>query len=122
MARPWQQPKCRSDGALACRSVPKGKSTEAIIGILREAEVLIERWRRHQNTRRLHSSLGYRPPAPVAVLLSASPLAYASPRQPSRWPPAAGFSLNPWYRIEGQATRILGPLPSMRLRVGPSRR
>ena len=76
MARPWQQPKCRSDGALACRSVPKGKSTEAIIGILREAEVLIERWRRHQNTRRLHSSLGYRLPAAgtgggLAVSLSA---------------------------------------------------
>jgi hypothetical protein len=24
--------------------------------------------------------------------------------QPSRWPPAAGLSLNPWYRIEGQVT------------------
>ncbi len=45
MARPWQRPKCRSDPALACRSVPKGKSTEEIIGILREAEVLIERRR-----------------------------------------------------------------------------
>ncbi len=30
---------------------------------LREAEVLIERWRRHYNTFRLHSALGYRPPA-----------------------------------------------------------
>jgi transposase InsO family protein len=35
---------------------------------LREAEVLIERWRRHYNTVRLHSALGYRPPAPEAVL------------------------------------------------------
>ena len=58
----------------------KGKSTEEIIGILREAEVLIERWRRHQNTIRLLSSLGYRPPAPETVLPSAHPLAYASPR------------------------------------------
>jgi hypothetical protein len=45
-----------------------------------EAKVLIERWRRHYNTIRPHSSLGYRPPASETVLLSASPLAYASPR------------------------------------------
>jgi transposase InsO family protein len=31
---------------------------------LAEARVLIEAWRRHFNTRRPHSSLGYRPPAP----------------------------------------------------------
>ena len=35
---------------------------------LLEAKVLIERWRVHYNTVRLHSSLGYRPPAPEAVL------------------------------------------------------
>ena len=35
---------------------------------LREAEVLIESWRRHFNTVRPHSSLGYIPPAPEAVL------------------------------------------------------
>ena len=35
-----------------------------IIHKLREAQVLIERWRVFYNTGRLHSSLGYRPPAP----------------------------------------------------------
>jgi transposase InsO family protein len=35
---------------------------------LREAEVLIERRRRHYNTARPHSALGYRPPAPEVVL------------------------------------------------------
>jgi putative transposase len=35
---------------------------------LREAKVLIERWRLHYNTIRPHSSLGYRPPAPVTIL------------------------------------------------------
>ncbi len=35
---------------------------------LREAKVLIERWRRHYNTVRPHSSLGYKPPAPLAYL------------------------------------------------------
>ena len=34
---------------------------------LAEAKVLIEAWRRHYNTVRPHSSLGYRPPAPEAV-------------------------------------------------------
>ena len=31
---------------------------------LREAQILIEQWRRHYNTVRPHSALGYRPPAP----------------------------------------------------------
>jgi putative transposase len=35
---------------------------------LREAQILIERWRRHYNTIRPHSSLGYRPPAPEACV------------------------------------------------------
>jgi len=35
---------------------------------LKEAKVLIERWRRHYNTIRPHSALGYRPPAPVTIL------------------------------------------------------
>jgi len=34
---------------------------------LAEARVLIEAWRRHYNTVRPHSSLGYRPPAPQAA-------------------------------------------------------
>ncbi len=31
---------------------------------LKEAQIIIEQWRRHYNTKRPHSSLGYRPPAP----------------------------------------------------------
>jgi len=38
---------------------------------LAEARVLIERWRREYNEFRPHSSLGYRPPAPVAVRVQA---------------------------------------------------
>lgn len=34
---------------------------------VKEAQVLIESWRRHYNTVRPHSSLGYRPPAPEAT-------------------------------------------------------
>ncbi len=35
---------------------------------LAEARILIERWRRHCNTIRPHSSLGYKPPVPVTIL------------------------------------------------------
>jgi putative transposase len=35
---------------------------------LREAEILIERWRKHYNTVRPHSALGYRPPAPATIV------------------------------------------------------
>ena len=36
---------------------------------LREAKILVERWRREYNQARPHSSLGYRPPVPEAVEL-----------------------------------------------------
>ena len=37
-----------------------------------EAQVLVERWRREYNWKRPHSSLGYRPPAPVAIEAAAA--------------------------------------------------
>jgi transposase InsO family protein len=39
-----------------------------IFSTLTEATVLIERWRREYNTIRPHSSRGYRPPAPEAIV------------------------------------------------------
>jgi putative transposase len=35
---------------------------------LKEAQILIEQWRRHYNEIRPHSSLGYRPPAPQVIV------------------------------------------------------
>ena len=35
---------------------------------LKEAQLVIEEWREHYNTARPHSALGYRPPAPEAVI------------------------------------------------------
>lgn len=35
---------------------------------LKEAQVVIEEWRRNYNTIRPHSSLGYRPPAPETII------------------------------------------------------
>jgi len=49
---------------------------------LREARVLIERWRRDYNTVRPHSSLGYRPPAPEAI--AAGPPSAALQAAPQR--------------------------------------
>jgi transposase InsO family protein len=39
---------------------------------LKEAQVIVERWRQEYNTFRPHSSLGYRPPAPEAFLFSSN--------------------------------------------------
>ena len=41
---------------------------------LREAQVVIEKWRTHYNTKRPHSALGYRPPAPVTIAPNPTPL------------------------------------------------
>ena len=51
---------------------------------LKEAEVVIEHWRRHYNTKRPHSALGYRPPAPESIA-SAEPCS-----APLRMPQLAG--------------------------------
>jgi len=45
---------------------------------LKEAKILIERWRNHYNTARPHSSLGYRPPAPETILPRPAVPAYAT--------------------------------------------
>lgn len=35
---------------------------------LREAQIIIEEWRKHYNTKRPHSALGYRPPARETIV------------------------------------------------------
>lgn len=49
---------------------------------LAEAKIVIESWRKHYNTKRPHSSLGYRPPAPEAVQWLAPPSGAAPPATP----------------------------------------
>jgi putative transposase len=63
-----------------------------IFDTLREAKVLIERWRREYNTIRPHSSLDYRPPAPEAIL-----------------PEGSGSTLHPPVGDEGQAIGSIQP-------------
>ena len=52
---------------------------------LREAQIVIESWRRHYNTVRPHASLGYKPPAPE-VFVPAFAAWLAAPTRPA--PPA----------------------------------
>ena len=49
-----------------------------IFTTLREAQILTERWRRHYNTKRPHSALGYKPPTPEAILPRPDPSPYAT--------------------------------------------
>ena len=45
---------------------------------LKEAQVLIEMWRKHYNTVRPHSSLGYKPPAPATIVVQPSQIQHIS--------------------------------------------
>jgi putative transposase len=48
---------------------------------LKEARIVIEQWRKHYNTIRPHSSLGYRPPAPQTSSPFPEPLDQAAAMQ-----------------------------------------
>ena len=48
---------------------------------LKEAQILIKRWRREYNTVRPHSALGYRPPVPEAIQVMLRDPGYAMLRQ-----------------------------------------
>jgi len=61
---PWQNGYCESFNGKLRDELLNGE----IFYTLKEAEVIIEHWRNHYNTRRPHSALGYRPPAPEVVL------------------------------------------------------
>jgi putative transposase len=61
---PWENGYCESFNSKLRDELLNGE----IFYTLKEAEVLIEDWRRHYNTARPHSSLAYRPPAPEVVL------------------------------------------------------
>ena len=43
---------------------------------LKEAIIMIERWRVHYNTKRPHTSLGYRPPAPETIQIPNTIMTY----------------------------------------------
>ena len=61
---PWENGYCESFNARFRDELLNGE----IFYSLREAQILIEQWRRHYNTVRPHSALGYRPPAPESIV------------------------------------------------------
>ena len=63
---PWENGYCESFNSKLRDELLDGE----MFFSLAEAQVLIEAWRRHYNTVRPHSSLGYRPPAPEAFVPS----------------------------------------------------
>jgi transposase InsO family protein len=73
---PWENGYCESFNSKLRDELLAGEQ----FSTLHEAKVLIEQWRRHYNSIRPHSSLGYRPPAPETVLQPASALPYAALR------------------------------------------
>jgi len=76
---PWENGYCESLNSKLRDELLNGE----IFTTLREAQVLIENWRRHYNAVRPHSSIGYRPPAPEAILPPTSGLPYA-PLRPAQ--------------------------------------
>ncbi len=61
---PWENGYCESFNGRLRDELLNGE----IFYSLREAQIIIEAWRRHYNTRRPHSALGWRPPAPENIV------------------------------------------------------
>jgi len=61
---PWENGYCESFNARFRDELLNGE----IFYSLKEAQIVIEDWRKHYNTIRPHSALGYRPPAPESIV------------------------------------------------------
>ena len=61
---PWENGYLESFNGKLRDELPAREAFDTLL----EAKVLVARWRRHYNTVRPHSALGYHPPAPEAVL------------------------------------------------------
>ena len=60
---PWENGYCESFNGKLRDELLNGE----IFYSLKEAQIVIEQWRKHYNAVRPHSSLGYRPPAPQTM-------------------------------------------------------
>jgi hypothetical protein len=68
---PWENGYCESFNGKLRDELLNGE----IFYTLKEAQIMIEIWRQHYNKVRPHSSLGYRPPTPEALVWPAKPMA-----------------------------------------------
>jgi putative transposase len=74
---PWENGYCESFNGKLRDELLNGE----IFYSLKEAQIVIEQWRKHYNTVRPHSSLGYRPPAPQTFASKILTLDQAAPMQ-----------------------------------------
>lgn len=72
---PWENGYCESFNGKLRDECVNGK----IFYSLKEAQIVIEKWRVEYNTRRPHSALGYRPPTPAAYSLMVPPNSISQP-------------------------------------------
>jgi transposase InsO family protein len=77
---PWENGYCESFNSKLRDELLNGE----LFFSLAEAQTVIEDWRRHFNAVRPHSALGYRPPAPEAIV-SRSGTALPWATAPARW-------------------------------------
>jgi transposase InsO family protein len=61
---PWENGYCESFNARQRDELLNGE----VFYTLKEAQIIIEQWRKHYNTKRPLSALGYRPPAPESII------------------------------------------------------
>lgn len=84
---PWENGYCESFNARFRDELLNGD----IFYSLKEAQILIEEWRRHYNTVRPHSALGYRPPAPERfVPMDHKPIMHQQSNWTTRWGQTTG--------------------------------
>ena len=74
---PWENGYCESFNGKLRDELLNGE----IFYSLKEAQIVIKQWRKHYNTIRPHSSLGYRPPAPQTMNPFLPPLDQATQMQ-----------------------------------------
>src|ERR1019366_8917184 len=89
-----------SRGLPSCRDIAAELRDELLNGeifySLKEGQIVIEQWRKHYNTIRPHSALGYRPPAPQTFAPSAHHLDEIMPMQ---------YSLSRWFKKSVRSPR-----------------
>ena len=61
---PWEKGYCESFNGRMRDELLNGE----VFYSLREAQIIIEDWRKHYNTKRPHSALVYRPPTPESII------------------------------------------------------
>lgn len=69
---PWENGYCESFNGKLRNECPN----QEIFYSLKEAKILVEQWRHHDNHVRPHSALGYCPPEPLTVMPAQKPLPF----------------------------------------------